>query len=768
LVTAFFSVGVGAGAGINYLVEEREPVAKVLRGDIDQTIQLIDSLDFKQRYCSGVHRFTESGLPEKTKTEIMDSFENTIFSGMEQEQRPPVLWVQHQEKGGTELHFIIPEVEMTTGKKFTPYFHKTDLDLVDSWKNVVNHDYELSDPNSSERRQSLTVSKNLPRIKKEAVQKIDHEITNMVKNGNIKNRDDVMKTLEGAGFQVTKITKKFISIQAEDWKAPARLKGDWYGEQFTSLDGLRNEIKESGERYKAETEQRYQGDRERLQGAIERRTRKHAERYKSPEISSQEPDKGIKSLSATLKNLEHEHDNNNQPVINGNSGNVGRDLLAKDRGSKPLDRDKPSQSDIEKPAPWGGIFEGFGKKLSSFREKTGDLHVHIRELGNQIREIAREKYDGIRAKINGWIDSFERTAQERDEHFKQASTGLERENRSLERTKQRVDKALQPSGRTFERGLKRVKENKTNELDQFKSQINLAQYASKQGYDLLVKESSRNSYVMKNQEGDKIVVATAADGHGIYFSVRDSSDNGSIIDFVQKRQGLNLGQVRKELRPELGISTPIAISKIKSKPRVVDRNIEGVIKSVMTMTSAENHKYLTGERKISARVLKDDRFKNVVKSDRNGNAVFLHYDNNGLSGYELKNTGFTGFSRGGKKALWHSSNLENAKEIVIVESGIDALSHASMNPRRDTAYISGGGSLSNEQKALLDNAFKRAEKNGQKITLALDNDRAGKELTRELKTLAPKAEIEISKSKDWNQDLQEKSRQPNRDIGYSR
>ncbi len=41
--------------------------------------------------------------------------------------------------------------------------------------------------------------------------------------------------------------------------------------------------------------------------------------------------------------------------------------------------------------------------------------------------------------------------------------------------------------------------------------------------------------------GDKIVVKRDADGHMVYFSVRDDSDNGSIIDFVQKCRGQACG-----------------------------------------------------------------------------------------------------------------------------------------------------------------------------------------------------------------------------------
>jgi hypothetical protein len=90
---------------------------------------------------------------------------------------------------------------------------------------------------------------------------------------------------------------------------------------------------------------------------------------------------------------------------------------------------------------------------------------------------------------------------------------------------------------------------RNNELEQLKSRINLVEYAQTLGYQLDRKESSHTSKVLRHGNGDKIVVVTAQNGHGIYFSVRDDRDNGSIIDFVQKRTGASLGQIRKALRP---------------------------------------------------------------------------------------------------------------------------------------------------------------------------------------------------------------------------
>ena len=54
--------------------------------------------------------------------------------------------------------------------------------------------------------------------------------------------------------------------------------------------------------------------------------------------------------------------------------------------------------------------------------------------------------------------------------------------------------------------------------------------------------------VMRHPDGDKIVIAKNENGDWIYFSVRDGGDNGTVIDFIQKRTGENLGQVRKTLR----------------------------------------------------------------------------------------------------------------------------------------------------------------------------------------------------------------------------
>src|SRR5271170_1164148 len=91
------------------------------------------------------------------------------------------------------------------------------------------------------------------------------------------------------------------------------------------------------------------------------------------------------------------------------------------------------------------------------------------------------------------------------------------------------------------------------ELGSFKTNIDLRVYAAGQGYQLDAKASWRGTSVMRHPvSNDKVVIKRGLDGHYVYFSVRDERDNGSIIDFVQFRQRISIGAVRKELRPWIG------------------------------------------------------------------------------------------------------------------------------------------------------------------------------------------------------------------------
>lgn len=98
--------------------KENPPV--VLRGDVNETQQIIDSLSTQWRFTAGVLSWhpDDAVSPEKEQ-EIMDAFENLAFAGLEQDQRN-ILWVRHSHAKHHELHFVIPRVELYGGKAYNP------------------------------------------------------------------------------------------------------------------------------------------------------------------------------------------------------------------------------------------------------------------------------------------------------------------------------------------------------------------------------------------------------------------------------------------------------------------------------------------------------------------------------------------------------------------------------------------------------------------------------------------------------------------------
>ena len=301
------------------------------------------------------------------------------------------------------------------------------------------------------------------------------------------------------------------------------------------------------------------------------------------------------------------------------------------------------------------------------------------------------------------------------------------------------------------------------ELDKFKTSIDLRAYAAGQGYQLDDKASWRGTSVMRHPlSNDKVVIKRGLDGHYVYFSVRDDRDNGSIIDFVQFRQGLSIGAVRKELRPWIGQS-PSSVP-VFAPLHKTERNRMKVEAAYARMKDAvDGHPYLERERALPGSLLALERFSGRIRIDDKGNAVFPHFDAEGLSGYELKNIGFTGFASGGNKALWLSHELPGDKRLVFCESAIDALSHAVLFLDNHARYASIGGKPNPQQPELIRAASARMPVDSE-IVSAMDADKDGAELTeivRKAVALTGRLDLKFTVQepfgvKDWNDQLRQK------------
>ena len=296
-----------------------------------------------------------------------------------------------------------------------------------------------------------------------------------------------------------------------------------------------------------------------------------------------------------------------------------------------------------------------------------------------------------------------------------------------------------------------------NELEQFKTRVNLSEFAASKGYALDRRESSRNSVVMRRPDGDKIVIAkNEASGDWIYFSVRSDRDSGTVIDFLQNRGGGSLGEVRKSLRAWLGGSRPAGVQLPTFAPALlpISRDRAGVMQEWERARACVALPYLTS-RGLGPDILALPRFAGRVRVDRRDNALFPHYDHEGLCGYEIKNKGFTGFAPGGVKGLWHSSARSTDLWLVLTESAIDAVSFHVLHGVDSARYMSTGGALNPQQPTLLRGAMEKMPE-GSVLILGFDNDEAGEKLTQEVAAFAPGGRKlrrmlpEAGTGKDWN------------------
>lgn len=302
--------------------------------------------------------------------------------------------------------------------------------------------------------------------------------------------------------------------------------------------------------------------------------------------------------------------------------------------------------------------------------------------------------------------------------------------------------------------------NREDELAAFKREIDLRLFAAEMGFEADKSRRWGNCEVMRNGS-EKIIISMGENGVWMYWNATEQTDAGNIIDFVQNRQNLNLGEVRKELRPWLGESAKIPVRRggeFDQPLLPITKEKADMYGRLATMQMVKGSQFLNQVRSLPEAITAGQRFAGRIYQDQRSNAVFPHYDREGLCGYEIKNAGFTGFSPGGSKGLWCSRTTEEDDALVIGEAAIDLLSFAALHPSQTSRYVSTGGAVSPTGLELIARAATKMPK-GSKIILAVDHDEAGEKLAGEIKALLCPVVVEAclvsvqmpqGKGEDWN------------------
>lgn len=225
MIVSTFKTGTGKASGpLNYLLQkkDRNPPAEVFQGDSKLLQVLIDSNHRKFKYSSGVIAFREGENPtDEQMRQVIKAFEKTFKPSLD-DDRVPLLWVLHRDKGNTELHFLSPMQDAKTGKQFNicpP--GKNFQQMYRDFQTVVNHHYGWEQVPTNLLKSEFT------RFDKQAQFKelFSDTVPKLVKSGKVKTREDFLEWLKPQGFTVTRLGKDYVSLKHPKQSKAFRLKG---------------------------------------------------------------------------------------------------------------------------------------------------------------------------------------------------------------------------------------------------------------------------------------------------------------------------------------------------------------------------------------------------------------------------------------------------------------------------------------------------------------------------------------------------------------
>ncbi len=287
----------GTGDGdrpVRYLIREDVPSRKehppeVLRGDPKLTAALINSIERRWKFTSGVLAWhPDDDVNEAQERDVMDAFERVAFAGLEADQRH-ILWVRHRHAGHHELHFLIPRMELSSGKDFNacpPGWQKDFAVFRDlfNWREgwarpddpARSRDF-LPDKADLLHAQAMRWNRMIKSSDREDAKAVIAELLkNRLAQGDIKSREDVLRILKEANLHISRSGKDYIGVVVPESGLKIRLKGGIFAEAWKPKE-LSPE--EDVRPVKLELPKRIASLEEELERVLENRKRINRKRY---------------------------------------------------------------------------------------------------------------------------------------------------------------------------------------------------------------------------------------------------------------------------------------------------------------------------------------------------------------------------------------------------------------------------------------------------------------------------------------------------------
>lgn len=459
---------------------------EVVRGDMNRTRELIDSIERRWTYTHGVLSFAAEDAPtEEQQQKAMDMFQRLAFAGLDLEQYD-ITWVRHRhtESGRTELHFVSPRMELNSGRAMNiapPQWEHTYAPLRDA----LNWEHGWARPDDPERALELQRAPERPlegfRLR-EGREGIHEYLAGLVASEAVTDRASMVQAVQEAGLEVTRQGKDFITVRDPESDERFRMKGRIYEKDWTydrELDrAIAPESSRANSREREDHRSRAREAHERYQQAVERRAGFNSERYYRHELEDQRgldrsevgqsllvgsSDRDLGDMGRLIHLALDQRDEQRPDPERTNDLERLSDLHP--RGADILDRARGEhRDDLHQQRGRGGLHSVAERGVKADERTTDGLRARfvgaVRGFGERVRSLAASVQEHVRA-ASRYVQASHIEDHEAGEADRRARTaGSDRDQRleRADRANRGMAEELRELGAASERVAGRTKE----------------------------------------------------------------------------------------------------------------------------------------------------------------------------------------------------------------------------------------------------------------------------------------------------------------------
>jgi hypothetical protein len=291
--------------------------------------------------------------------------------------------------------------------------------------------------------------------------------------------------------------------------------------------------------------------------------------------------------------------------------------------------------------------------------------------------------------------------------------------------------------------------NQLKSFQDFRNEISIIELAVSVGYKIRRKEGIKWPVLKDEISGDKIIIVNphSTSNQG-YFNPHDAKDKGTLINFVKNRIGSifpfhndksEVGNINAVLYNYQRLPLPEKNLFKTDVNNLVQEYSKKEFHLPKELSELKDPSYLH-YRGIQSHTINDPLFNektfNVKVGDYN-NIGFPYFNHSGeIVGFEIRNKQFKHVIEGSDRSIgiWHSNMPNTLEAAILTESPIDALSYHQIKGKKNSWYVSFGGSVTVGQLETVKSIIEYANAIPElKIISAVDNDEMGKIYTQKFK-----------------------------------